>query len=378
MERTGLEPARRLRSRGARSRRCRKRKVAELGTYLWERHRRTLPVAIQQVHSQTAAVPAALAIEHLTVRFGDVTAVDDLSLSVHAGEVVALLGHNGAGKTTTVRTANGLAEPTAGSARVFGLSPAADGPVLRRRTAVLTDTPGIDERLTAREALVFAADLYDLPRRDVASRVSALLAEFGLAERADDRVGGFSRGMRQRLALARALLHRPELLFLDEPTTGLDPVATRQLHDIIRQVSAQEGRTVVLCTHNLIEAQALAHRVAVLARGRLVAIGTSAELARHGGVVDRVTVEVHPDDVAGALRAVAGVGPGAGAPNAAGGVLTLDGVTRERVPEVVARLAAAGVRVYRVAPQEPTLADAYFALQPADAAPAVGSAGRAG
>ena len=307
-------------------------------------------------------VPAALAIDRLTVRFGAVTAVDDLSLAVDAGEVVALLGHNGAGKTTTVRAANGLAEPAAGGVRVFGLSPAHDGPVLRRRTAVLTDTPGIDDRLTGREALRFAAELYGLPRGEVVGRVGALLTEFGLAERADDRVDGYSRGMRQRLALARALLHRPELLFLDEPTAGLDPAATRQLHDIIRRVSRSEGRTIILCTHNLAEAESLAHRVAVLARGRLLAVGTPAELARHGGAADRVTVEVHPDDLAIAAReGLAAPGAMTTAPN---GTLTVEGVARADVPALVARLVAAGVRVYRVAPHEPTLADAYFALQP--------------
>jgi ABC-2 type transport system ATP-binding protein len=308
-------------------------------------------------------MPPALAIEGLTVRFGPVTAIDDLSLTVEPGEVVALLGHNGAGKTTTVRTANGLTEPAAGTVRVLGRSPADDGPELRRRSAVLTDTPGIDERLTAREALTFAAELYDVPRPDVGPRVAALLAEFGLADRGDDRVGGFSRGMRQRLALARALLHRPELLFLDEPTAGLDPAATRQLHDIIRQVSRSEGRTVVLCTHNLNEAESLAHRVGVLARGRLLALGTPTELARRAGGARRVTLELHPDDASGVASSMAAL-PGGAVIFDGRGAVTLDGVGRDEVPALVARLAGAGVRIYRVAPHEPTLADAYFALQP--------------
>ena len=302
-------------------------------------------------------MPPALEIDRLTVRFGAVTAVDDLSLQVAEGEVLALLGHNGAGKTTTVRAANGLAEPASGTVRVLGRAPATEGPDIRRRTAVLTDTPGIDERLTAREALAFAAELYDLPRDGTPARIDALLSEFGLAARADDRVGGFSRGMRQRLALARALLHRPALLFLDEPTTGLDPEATRQLHGIIRRTVREDGRTVVLCTHNLVEAEMLADRVAVMARGRLRALGTPDELARAVRATDRVTVEVHPDD-AGAAARVAGT-------QAAAPTLVVD-VAHDAVPDLVARLVGAGVRVYRVSPQRPSLADAYFALQPPD------------
>ena len=306
-------------------------------------------------------MPPALEIERLTVRFGAVTAVDDLSLQVAEGEVLALLGHNGAGKTTTVRAANGLAEPASGSVRVLGRVPATDGPEIRRRTAVLTDTPGIDERLTAREALAFAAELYDLPRDGTPARIDALLAELGLAARADDRVGGFSRGMRQRLALARALLHRPALLFLDEPTTGLDPEATRQLHGIIRRIVREDGRTVVLCTHNLFEAESLADRVGIMARGRLRALGTPAELARGIRATDRVTLEVHAADAEAAAR-VAGV-----VSDVTDGVATLVAeLARDAVPDLVARLVGAGVRVYRVTPARATLADAYFALQPPD------------
>jgi ABC-2 type transport system ATP-binding protein len=321
-------------------------------------------------------VSAALEIERLTVRFGDVTAVDDLTLAVAAGEVLALLGHNGAGKTTTVRAANGLAEPAAGRVRVLGLSPVDDGPALRRRTAVLTDAPGLDERLTARETLRFAAEVYDLPRVESRARVDALLEELGLAARADDRTGAFSRGMRQRLSLARALLHRPEVLFLDEPTTGLDPAATRQLHGVIRHLTREEGRTVVLCTHNLDEAESLADRVALLARGRLLALGTPAELERRvagaagASRAARLTLEVHADDVAAALAAVGDLAPHAVADAPSGGAIAIDGLARDEIPSLVARLAGAGVRVYAVTPARATLADAYFALQP-DAAPTV-------
>src|SRR5690349_4450916 len=154
----------------------------------------------------------------LSRRFGEKNAVDELTLEVQAGEIFGFLGHNGAGKTTTVRLLNGVLEPTTGHAKVLGLDPQTDGPALRARTGVLTETPSLDERLTARENLSFYSELYNVPRGQVVDRVDSLLAEFELTERADEKVGGYSKGMKQRLALARALLHKPEVLFLDEPT----------------------------------------------------------------------------------------------------------------------------------------------------------------
>ena len=213
----------------------------------------------------------------LTRRFGDIMAVDGLDLEVRAGEVLGFLGHNGSGKTTTVRLLNGVLTATAGSARVLGLDPAVAGAELRRRTGVLTETPSLDERLTASENLTLFAQLYGVPEADVAGRVAELLETFQLAERAADRVSGFSKGMKQRLALARALLHEPELLFLDEPTSGLDPVSTRQVHTLIRELSRNGGHTVFLCTHNLDEADRLCDRIGVM-KQRLITVDTPANL----------------------------------------------------------------------------------------------------
>jgi ABC-2 type transport system ATP-binding protein len=196
----------------------------------------------------------------LTRRFADTLAVDDLTLDVYPGEVFGFLGHNGAGKTTTVRLLNGVLTPSAGQARILGLDPMADGPALRRQTGVLTETPSLDERLTARVNLSLYADLYGVPKAEVKHRVDALLAAFDLTERADDKVGEYSKGMRQRLALARTVVHEPTLLFLDEPTAALDPVAARQVHEMILR-TAREGRTVFINTHNLVEAQRLCDRV---------------------------------------------------------------------------------------------------------------------
>jgi ABC-2 type transport system ATP-binding protein len=302
-----------------------------------------------------------IAADGLTRRFGDVVAVDHLTLEVRPGEIFGFLGHNGAGKTTSVRLFNGILAPDGGRARVLGLQPVVDGPALRRRTGVLTETPSLDERLTGRENLAIYADLYNVPQATVAGRVEELLESFDLADRAGEKAGGYSKGMKQRLALARALLHKPELLFLDEPTAGLDPVAARHVHELILRLSHQEKHTVFLCTHNLIEAQNLCDRVAVLEHGRLVALGTPHELARQVGRSLRLEIEVAPDGLKTTLDVVRAQ-LNTAQPEAKDGTITLTGADREAIPALVAALVAAGVRIYRVTPQEPTLEDVYFAL----------------
>lgn len=311
----------------------------------------------------TAQTSAVIVTKGLTRRFGALTAVDSLDLLIEQGEVLGFLGHNGAGKTTTVRLLNGVLTASAGQARVLGLDPAVDGVALRRRTGVLTETPSLDERLTAREQLAIYADFYDVPRSQLNARVDELLEAFQLADRGDDRVSGYSKGMRQRLALARALLHKPELLFLDEPTSGLDPVSTRQVHTLIREQSRSGDHTVFLCTHNLEEAQRLCHRVAVLEHGRLVAIGSPADLGRNLWQGVRLEVETSPACVELA-RSVLHAFPAARDVTQADDrpILTLALADREQIPQLVERLVAAGALLYRLDPQEPTLEDVYFAL----------------
>lgn len=304
---------------------------------------------------------AVITIQELRRRFGDVVALDGLTYQVYGGEVFGCLGHNGAGKTTTVRVLNGILAPDGGRVRILGLDPAGDGPALRRRTGVLTETPSLDERLTGRENLSIYADLYGVPPAEVEGRVADLLETFELAGRAGEKVGNYSKGMKQRLALSRALLHRPEILFLDEPTAGLDPVATRHVHELITHLSREEGRTVFLCTHNLIEAQRLCDRVAVLEHGRLVALGTPAELARRLGRSQRLEIEVGSGDVDRARQLLQAM-PAVREVEQAHNVLAIPGIDRQQVPGLVAHLVEAGLSIYRVAPQEPSLEDVYFAI----------------
>ena len=309
-------------------------------------------------------IHSVITTDALSRSFGPTKAVDGLSLDVPQGMIFGVLGHNGAGKTTTVRLLNGILTPTSGQARVLGLDPMADGPALRKRTGVLTETPSLDERLTARDSLSIYADIYGVPRDQVKRRVANLLGVFELADRADEKVGGYSKGMRQRLALARTLLHDPELVFFDEPTSGLDPVAARQVNDLILKLSRERGHTVFLCTHNLIEAQRLCDQVAVLEHGRIIAQGTPAELARQYGHKVGLEIEVDSAQAAEAIDVLRGI-PGLTNVAGEGGLLQVAGARRDLIPDLLAALVGRQVKVYRVTPHEPTLEEVYFALHEA-------------
>ncbi len=300
--------------------------------------------------------------ESLSRFFGPIRAVDDLTFQVYEGEVFGLLGPNGAGKTTTVRLLNGVLRPSGGQARVLGLDPAQDGCRLRQQTGVLTETPSLYERLTARENLALFGALYGIPEMELSRRVARMLEEFGLTDRADGRVGEFSKGMKQRLALARALLHEPPLLFLDEPTAGLDPEAARQVTEMIARLSHREGRTVFLCTHNLTEAQRLCDRVAVMDRGRLLALGTLEELSRTlwPGLPVEIGLGAPLTDAAvGALRRL----PGVRDVQHEDLRLTVSVTDENMVPAVVETLVREGARILHVVPRQPSLEEIYFAIR---------------
>lgn len=209
----------------------------------------------------------------LTRYFGDRPAVVDLNLEVKAGEVVGLLGPNGAGKTTTVRMLAGLLAPTAGEAFINGHSITREPEKVRPAVGVLPENPGLYKRLTVRQNLRFFAELHGV--RD-SRRVEEVLALVGLAQRAEEPVATLSKGLRQRLGLARALVHDPPVLLLDEPTSGLDPEAAKEVRELLSELSLAH-RAILLCTHNLPEAERLCHRIAVL-KTRLIALGSPEEL----------------------------------------------------------------------------------------------------
>jgi ABC-2 type transport system ATP-binding protein len=298
--------------------------------------------------------------------FGENVAVAGMTFNVEPGEVFGLLGPNGAGKTTTVRLLNGILPPSEGTARVFGFDPATQGEDIRRKTGVLTETPALYERLSARENLEFFATLQGIPESDMNRRVDEMLEFFDLSTRAKDKVETFSKGMKQRLALARALIHKPPLLFLDEPTSGLDPEAAQQVNDLIASLSRANGQTVVLATHNLFEAQRLCDRVAVMNKGRILALGSLKELARKLWPVTWVDITFHvkpKGNITDALKAQRGVIQVTVDDDA----LAVQVENEDVIPEVVRQLVNGGESILRVNPRDYTLEDIYFALQAGEA-----------
>jgi ABC-2 type transport system ATP-binding protein len=216
----------------------------------------------------------AITLQELTKSFKHVLAVDRLSLSVKNGEIFGMLGPNGAGKTTTIRMLTSLIGPTSGTAWVVGYEVGKQDNAIRRNVGILTEAPGLYDQLSAERNLVFYGAMYEV--RDIPAQVERYLRMLGLWERRHEPVATFSKGMRQKLAIARALLHEPKVLFLDEPTSGLDPEAARLVRQFIAGLR-EEGRTIVMCTHNLDEADRLCDRIAVF-KSRLLALDTPAAL----------------------------------------------------------------------------------------------------
>lgn len=313
-------------------------------------------------HNTDKTMKPIIEVSNLERTFGENRAVNGMSFRVERGEVFGLLGPNGAGKTTTVRLLNGILPPSGGSARVFDLDPVTDGERIRQQTGVLTETPSHYERLSARENLSFFGTLTDIPASELPRRVDEMLSFFDLAQRGNDKVETFSKGMKQRLALARALIHQPPLLFLDEPTSGLDPEAAQQVNDLIAGLSRRNGQTVVLATHNLLDAQRLCDRVAILNKGRILATGSLAELARNLWPVTWVDITLRgalAESAVKKIKSLRGVIQATGENES----LAVQVETEERIPEVVAALAADQFPILKVNPRDYTMEDIYFALQ---------------
>jgi ABC-2 type transport system ATP-binding protein len=308
----------------------------------------------------------AIFVSNLEHSFGQVRALDGLNLRVSRGEVFGVLGHNGAGKTTAVRILNGLLSPAKGKVRVLGLHPVEQGQSLRTKTGVLSESPGVDERLTASEQLRFFGALHGMASGVIEERTRELADRFGLSERMHERVKSFSKGMRQRLALIRTILHGPELIFLDEPTSGLDPVATREVHQLIEELAKDGGRTIFLCTHNLHEAQRLCHRVAILKKGQVLAEGEPKKLGRDLLTHQRVEIEIPKTDQVRAAEVVEKL-DGAHLEGIAGEVLKVRLPHRDGIPTLIHALSQEAIQVFSVRPEEPDLEAVYFALDEAHA-----------
>ena len=240
---------------------------------------------------------SAIFVEGLTKRFGQLTAVDSLTFTVRKGEVFGILGPNGAGKTTTVRMLVCILKPTHGSATVAGYDILKEPEKVKKIVGYLPENPSLYERLSAVENLDFYAELYEIPRNVRIRKIKELLEFFNLSNRKNEKVGTYSKGMKQKLALARALINDPKILFLDEPTSGLDPKVAKTVRDLISKLAKKEKRTIVLCSHNLAEVEKLCNRVMIINRGKMVDIGTVDELAKTLRDRSRCIVKVKLEEV---------------------------------------------------------------------------------
>ncbi|MFC6289004.1 ATP-binding cassette domain-containing protein [Levilactobacillus angrenensis] len=301
----------------------------------------------------------AIEVRHLTKRFGTNLAVADVSFDVHQGEVFGLLGPNGAGKTTTLRMITTLLKPDAGQVKIFGHDTATEGRLARSLFGLTGQYASVDEDISARENLMIFARLNGLSRADAKARTAELLAEFSLEHSADKALKHFSGGMRRRLDLAVSLITRPALIFLDEPTTGLDPRTRTQMWTTIRGLVAQ-GSTIVLTTQYLEEADQLADRLAVIDHGKLVKMGTPAELKRQvGGTVLTFTVN-QAEQVKAAQTVLAQQGVGTG--QLTGSQLSVTLARPAQLTSILEKLAQAQVAISHLTVNEPSLDDAFMAL----------------
>ncbi len=281
---------------------------------------------------------------------GGKQAVQNVSLALEPGEVFGFLGPNGAGKTTTVKLLNGMLTPTEGICRVLGSDPALEPEKVHAVSGVVTEHARMYENLTGLENLVFYAELFGISADEAAGRAEALLQEMELEEAKDRKLAAWSTGMRQRISLARALIHRPKILFLDEPTSGLDPESAQNVNRMIREMAENSGITVFLCTHQLRYAQEICTRYGLIEEGRLLAAGTLEELRAEA--FSQITLQIR----AGSMPT------GMGFRQTGAQEYETMIRTEEEIPEIVRRIAAAGGDIYKVEARQPDLEDIYFAL----------------
>lgn len=318
----------------------------------------TTPAALRSL-DDVHAPPDVICLDGVAKSFGANRALGGLDLHVASGQISVLLGPNGAGKTTAIRMITGAFTPDSGTVRVFGLDPAVDGEAVRTRCGVVSAKPSLYDRLDGWDNLRYSAELHGLGRgAEVDARIAESAARFGIGAALDDQVGSYSTGMKTRLALARSVLHRPDLLLYDEPTSGLDPESSHAVLELIHEMT-DDGSTVVMCTHLLLEAEGLADQVVVLQDGVDVVNGSPDELTSRYWPEDTVRIDVEDP----AALAVLDEEPGVLGWSADGARATLRLDRADRVPDLVAALVGAGARVTRVEPHEPTLEDLYFAVR---------------
>lgn len=306
--------------------------------------------------------PPAVSLRGIHKSFNDVPALVDLDVIAPDGRITVLLGPNGAGKTTAIRIVTGAMSPESGTVRTLGLDPEVDGEEVRRACGVVSAKPALYDRLTGTDNLRYAAELHGVDKRIIDDRIRAAAGRFAIEHALDAQVGGYSTGMKTRLALARSVLHEPQLLLFDEPTSGLDPESAQAVLQLIRDMTT-DGHTVVMCTHHLVEAEGLADHVVVLDQGTDLVSGRPGDLIKNFWPDDSVEIAVEGtaagdvtlDDLT-VLDGVLRVGP-----SKRGTRVVLE--NQDVIPDVVDALVRAGHRIRMVNPHDPTLEELYFAVR---------------
>ena len=307
-------------------------------------------------------MPPILEVNDLVKKYADLTAVKGISFDIQQGEIFSLLGPNGAGKTTTISVLSTLYLPTSGDARIGGFSVTKDPMAVREIIGVVPQDLALYEDLTARENLVFWGQMYNLSGKTLKNRVDEVLEQIGLSERANQRVKTYSGGMKRRVNIGVGLLHRPRLLFMDEPTVGIDPQSRRAILDSVKELNRQ-GMTVLYTTHYMEEAQELSNRVGIIDHGDLIALGTQAELTRQVGenetLVLHLAEEEDPQPLADALRAMEGV---LGADVSDHSVTVIVPEAEDALAPAITRANELGVKIRSVDMHEPNLEAVFLHL----------------
>ncbi len=314
----------------------------------------------------SAGLRVTIETRGITKSYEGVIAVEPIDLRVEAGTVLGLLGPNGAGKTTLIRMLTTVLRPDGGEFEIASL-PHTKPAEIRRRVGALPESAGYPAGQTGEEFLIFHARLFGRSRADARVAARALLAEVGLAERGGSLIAGYSRGMRQRLGIARALINDPQVVFLDEPTLGLDPSGQRQILDLVSRIAREQGVTVVVSTHLLSEVEQVCDRVVILNRGRVVAQGTVAEVARHAAAPRRARLQVPPElrgralEVLGSVAVIAAAGAG-DRPDEVDLTMAPGAELYSAAPQTLSRLLEANVPVVGFTIEEGRLNDVFLAI----------------